>query len=776
VAGLKEQVAMGVAPASPDGLTPKRQLAAISQMVRGHTDRMASLFHDLLVPALEAEGIRFSDVGKLDDDDREYLDREFEQRVYPVLTPLAVDPAHPFPYISNLSLNLAVVVRDPLTHETRFARVKVPPILPRFVVLPDGERFVPLEQVIASHLDRLFPGLEVVEHHVFRVTRNADMVVEEEEADDLLQAIETELMRRRFGRVVRLEVEPDMPDVTLRLLTRELDIHPDDVHVVPGPLDLSGLWSIHDLDRPELQYPPFAPTTQPRLTAKAGDDLDVFGVIRDADVLVQHPYDSFATSVTTFIEEAARDPDVLAIKMTLYRTSGPGSPIVRALMKAAEEGKQVVALVELKARFDEERNIEWARALEEAGVHVAYGVVGLKTHTKIALVVRSEGGSIRRYAHLGTGNYNDKTARIYEDIGLLSADPELGADLSDLFNVLTGYGRQSTYRKLLVAPTALRERLLDLIRRETEAEDGHIVVKCNALVDQEMIEALYDASRAGTRVQLIVRGICCLRPGVPDTSENIEVRSIVGRYLEHSRIFRFGSEARGHDYLIGSADLMPRNLNRRVEAVIPITDHGLRARLEEILDVLLEDRELAWVLQPDGAWQETPRAGGADAQERLQDLALDRTRPRRVGGAADEADDRVVVTAAGGVVLRDVDGTTEVLVVHRPRYDDWSLPKGKLDPGESWEAAARREVLEETGVSVELGAELSPVHYTDRRGQPKTVRWWLMHALTGQPRHREADAEIDAARWVGIERAMTMLSYETDRRLLREALDRRTEG
>ncbi|MFP5310575.1 MAG: polyphosphate kinase 1 [Actinomycetes bacterium] len=772
VAGLKEQVAMGIAPTPPDGMTPKQQLAAIGEHVRIMTDRMSTLFHDVLVPALEAEGIRFCDVGKLDDDDRAHLDTVFEQRVYPVLTPLAVDPAHPFPYISNLSLNLAVVVRDPITHETRFARVKVPPILPRFVVLPDGERFVPLEQVIAGHLDRLFPGLEIVEHHAFRVTRNADMVVEEEEADDLLQAIETELIRRRFGRVVRLEVEPDMPDATLGLLTRELDIHPDDVHVSAGPLDLAGLSSLLQLDRPDLLFEPFTPTTQPRLTAQAGEELDLFGVVRNSDVLVHHPYDSFATSVTAFIEEAARDPDVLAIKITLYRTSGPGSPIVRALMEAAREGKQVVALVELKARFDEERNIEWARALEEAGVHVAYGVVGLKTHTKVALVVRSEQGRIQRYAHLGTGNYNDKTARIYEDVGVLTADPDVGADLSDLFNVLTGYSRQSSYRTLLVAPTSLRDRLTELIRREAEADDGHIVVKCNNVVDEDIIEELYAASAAGTRVELVVRGICTLRPGVPGLSENITVRSLVGRYLEHSRILRFGSRARGHDYLIGSADLMPRNLNRRVEAVLPVTDPRLQGRLQEILDVLLADTELAWVLCPDGAWEKVPPTGELDAQARLQDLALDRTRPRRVGTTEEVLDVPSLVTAAGGVVLRRGEEDTEVLVVHRPRYDDWSLPKGKLDPGESWEQAARREVLEETGVTVELGPELSAVHYTDRRGQPKTVRWWMMTPVAGAPRHREADAEIDAARWVTIARARTLLSYETDRRLLREALDR----
>ena len=461
--------------------------------------------------------------------------------MFPVLTPLAVDPAHPFPYISNLSLNLAVVVKDPDDGETRFARVKVPPILPRFVVMPDGERFVPLEQVIAAHLDRLFPGLEVLEHHAFRVTRNADFEVEEDEADDLMLAIESELNRRRFGRVVRLEIEPDMPDTVLELLTRELQIDDDRVYRSPGPLGLDGLWSLYDVDRDDLKYDTFVPVVPHRLTTLSGDEADVFAALRRGDVLLHHPYDSFASSVQHFVDAAARDPQVLAIKITLYRTSGPGSPLVRSLVKAAEEGKQVVALVELKARFDEEANIEWARVLEEVGVHVAYGVVGLKTHTKIALVVRKEGDRVRRYCHIGTGNYNDKTARIYEDLGLLSADPGLGSDLADLFNVLTGYGRQGAYRKLLTAPTTFRPRILDYIRRETEAEDGRIVMKMNALVDEEMVDALYDASRAGTPVDLIVRGICCLRPGVPGQSEHIRVRSIIGRYLEHSRIFRFGT-------------------------------------------------------------------------------------------------------------------------------------------------------------------------------------------------------------------------------------------
>lgn len=621
VAGLKEQEAAEVSGNNPDGMSPTAQLDALRVVVPELANRHAQIFREQLVPALATAGVRFCDVADLDEDDRRHLQLIFEDRVFPVLTPLAVDPAHPFPYISNLSMNLAVLVGEPGTQQRHFARVKVPPVLPRFLIMPDGERIVPLEQVIAENLDRLFPGLEVLEHHVFRVTRNADFEVEEEEADDLLLAIETELTRRRFGRVVRLEVTPDMSDEAVDLLIRELDISADDVMVIPGTLDLSGLWSLYDLDRPDLKQPSFAPTTQPLLAEAATPDLDIFEAIAHADVLVQHPYDAFTTSVQAFVEQAAHDPDVLAIKQTLYRTSGPGSPVIRALLDAAEEGKQVVALVELKARFDEEANIEWARALEEAGVHVAYGVVGLKTHTKIALVVRSESGKVRRYAHIGTGNYNDKTARIYEDIGLLTADPDLGQDLSDLFNVLTGYSKQSEYRKLVVAPTTFRSRMLEQIARERDAEDGHIVAKMNSLVDGQIIEALYDAAATGTPIDLIVRGICCLRPGVQGLSETITVRSIVGRYLEHSRIFRFGSPARGYDHLIGSGDWMTRNLSRRVEALTPVEDPRLQRRLEEILAVNLADDVLAWELGSDGRWRRVPCLRGVDTHLTLQERA-----------------------------------------------------------------------------------------------------------------------------------------------------------
>ncbi len=627
VAGLMEQVASGVASSGPDGLRPDIALEHIQTYIAHQYDVMSQLFRDELVPALVDEGIRYSDWSTLDDDDRLFLDQEFEERVFPVLTPLAVDPAHPFPWISNLSLNLAVFVLDPRTDESLFARVKIPPLLDRFIVLPDGERFVPIEQVIAAHLDRLFPGMEVQAHHIFRVTRNADLVVEEEEADDLLLAIQSELTRQRFGRVVRVEVEPTMTDSVLDMLAHELGIDRKNVYVVPSPLDLSGLWSLYGLDRPELKYADFRPVTPARLQTPTGERTDMFSTIRKGDVLLHHPYEDFTTTVAAFIEAAARDPQVLAIKQTLYRTSGAGSPIVQSLVKAAERGKQVVALVELKARFDEQSNIERARVMEEAGVHVVYGVAGLKTHTKTALVVRREDdGRLVRYFHIGTGNYNDKTARIYEDLSILSCDPDMGADLSDLFNLLSGYSAQSEYRRLLVAPQTFRPRMVQMIRDEAAATDGHIVAKMNSLVDPEIIQELYAASRAGTRIELIVRGTCCLRPGLPGLSDNITVRSVIGRYLEHSRIYRFGSEARGHSWWVGSGDWMPRNLDRRVEAIAPIEDERLRTRLDEVLDLSLSDDTLAWELQADGRWERAKHQTGVESHVALQRLARNRAR------------------------------------------------------------------------------------------------------------------------------------------------------
>jgi polyphosphate kinase len=770
IAGLLEQAQRGTSSAPPDGMTPQQQVTAARSYASDLVREQSRILHEEVLPELAEQGIHLPRWHELDDEDRAHLTAEFEQRVFPVLTPLAVDPAHPFPYISNLSLNLAVEVRDPISGETRFARVKVPPILPRLVTMPDGVRFVPLEQVIAAHLDRLFPGLEVVDHHVFQVTRNADLDVEEDEADDLLRAIESELTRRRFGKVVRLEVEPDMPDATRNLLQRELVLADDAVEIVDGPLDLSGLWAVAAVDRPDLELPPFSGVTPRELTTGG----DVFAAIRRGDILLHHPYDDFDTSVQTFLETATRDPRVLAIKMTLYRTSGPGSPIVKALVHAAEEGKQVVALVELKARFDEEANIEWARVLEEAGVHVAYGVVGLKTHTKVALVVRDEDDGLRRYAHIGTGNYNDRTADLYEDVGLLTCDPDLGADLSDLFNVLTGYSRQSSYRKLLVAPTSLAPRILELIAQETaHGADGHILLKMNSLVDAEVIDALYGASQAGVRVDLVVRGICCLRGGVPGLSENIHVRSVVGRYLEHSRIYRFGTAARGRTHLMGSADLMPRNLHRRVEAVAPVDDPVLQARLDAVLDVLLADDQLAWEQRADGSWARAAAAADRHVETHavLQQVARDRVRARQTDAERQEGGLR----AAGGVVIRETGTETQVLVVHRPRYDDWSLPKGELEDGEDWQAAAQREVEEETGVVTELGRELTPIHYTDRDGDAKTVRWWVMRPITGSSSLHAVDRDVDEARWVALDEARELLTHETDVALLDE-LGRTPDG
>ena len=547
VAGLKDQVAAGVGKASPDGRTPAEQLLDIRDRLDVLLPRMQAAFLEGVAPGLADAGIRLSSWADLDEDDEKFMVETFEERIFPVLTPLAVDPGHPFPYISNLSLNLAVIVRDPDAGVRRFARVKVPSLLPRFVVLPDGERYVPLERVIAAHLDKLFPGMEIEQQFPFRVTRNTDLTLEEEEADDLLALVEVELRRRRFGRAVRLEIDAAMSDEVRTLLQRELDVSDDDVYVHTAPLDLGGLWAVHGLDRPDLKDPVYQRVTPPRLSDSDGERVDVFDAIRRGDILVHHPYESFRTTVEEFVRQASTDRHVLAIKMTLYRTSGD-SPIARSLIRAAERGKQVAVIVELKARFDESANIEWARQLEEAGVHVTYGLIGLKVHAKAALVVREESDGLRRYCHLGTGNYNSKTARIYEDLGLLTCDPAIGSDLTQLFNELTGYGRNIDYQRLLVAPRLMRPGLYDLIQGEIDAAAaspgaGRITMKMNSLVDEGVIEELYRASQAGVEVDLIVRGICCLTPGVPGMSENIRVRSLVGRYLEHSRIYRFANGA-----------------------------------------------------------------------------------------------------------------------------------------------------------------------------------------------------------------------------------------
>src|SRR4051794_7551970 len=626
VAGLKQQLAAGRSNPTPDGMSAAQTLDAIRTrllpMVARHSEAWAKVRDELA-----QEQIRIVRYEERPERHVEMRARFFDE-VFPVLTPLAVDPGHPFPYISDLSLSLAVTVRDPVTDERLFARIKVPPVLPRLMEVGD-KTYVLLEQVIAANLDALFPGMEILEHHLFRVTRNADLALEEEEAPDLLEAIEEELRKRRFGNVVRLEIERSMPHATRALLMRGLNVEPPDVYEISGMLDLTALNAIADLDVASLHYPAWQPVVPNRLIPSDPDEeADVFAAIRAGDILVHHPYESFAASVQRFIEQAAEDPDVLTIKQTLYRTSGD-SPIVLALIEAAEAGKQVVVLVELKARFDEAANIVWARALERAGAHVAYGVVGLKTHSKVALVVRREGRGLRRYVHIGTGNYNQKTARQYVDLGLLSCDTDLGADVTDLFNVLTGHSRQTRYRKLMVAPALLRPGLIDLIDGERERHeqfgDGRIVIKCNAIVDPASIAALYHASAAGVPTDLIIRGMCSVRPGVPGESETIRVRSIVGRYLEHSRIFLFGRDDRERFY-IGSADLMERNLDRRVEALAPVGDADSQARLRTIIEVMLADDRRAWQLGSDDRWRRveetTPEPRNIDTFETMMAIAL----------------------------------------------------------------------------------------------------------------------------------------------------------
>ncbi|MCQ4119275.1 RNA degradosome polyphosphate kinase [Rhodococcus tibetensis] len=628
VAGLKRRDETGLSVRSADGLSPREQLSLIATRTQEISDRHARVFLDSVRPALAAEGISIIGWSDLTDDDRVRLSVHFQEQVFPVLTPLAVDHAHPFPYISGLSLNLAVTVKDAATGGEHFARVKVPDNVGRFVRVNRNETpssidaFLPMEDLISAHLDVLFPGMEIVEHHAFRITRNADFEVEEDRDEDLLQALERELARRRFGSPVRLEVADDMTEHMLELLLRELDVDPGDVIQVPGLLDLSCLWQVYAVDRPVLKDRPFVPATHPAFGERE-TPKSVFSTLRDGDVLVHHPYDSFSTSVQRFIEQAAADPQVLAIKQTLYRTSGD-SPIVNALIAAAEAGKQVVALVEIKARFDEQANIKWARKLEHAGVHVVYGLVGLKTHCKTCLVVRREGSAIRRYCHIGTGNYNPKTARLYEDVGLLTAAPEIGADLTDLFNSLTGYSRKTHYRNLLVAPYGVRRGIIERIDAEVayklQGHEAGIRMKANALVDEQVIDALYRASKAGVPVEIVVRGICALKPGVPGMSDNIVVRSILGRFLEHSRIFHF----RGADeFWIGSADMMHRNLDRRVEVMAQVKDPRLAAQIGEIFDSSLDPTTRCWVLQPDGRWAPAP-ADGEDVREHQE--AMMRTR------------------------------------------------------------------------------------------------------------------------------------------------------
>ncbi|KPK12933.1 MAG: polyphosphate kinase [Anaerolineae bacterium SG8_19] len=608
VSGLKQQVYMGITDRPADGLTPREQLVAIHETVTVLVQQMMNYWCEVLNPELDKAGIHIINHEDLKIRHQRKLRDYFEREIFPVLTPLLFDPGHPFPHISNMSLNLAVVVVDPDSGSKHFARVKVPLTLPRLVPLnpldpdellpPTDQKFVWVEQVIAANLDRLFPGMEIEAVYPFRVTRNTDMEIQEEEADDLLLTIEESLRRQHFGFVVRLEIDHSMPDNVQEILMNNLQIGSFDVYQVNGPLGLSSLWELRDLERPRLKDPVFQPTLPPPL--RSSDNI--FNILKRQDVLLHHPYDSFLP-VVDFVEVAADDPRVLAIKLTLYRV-GPNPPIVHALMQARENGKQVSVLVELKARFDERSNIEWARALEKAGVHVVYGLIGLKTHCKLCLVVRRERDGIRRYVHMSTGNYNTITARLYTDIGMMTSDPDIGADTSEVFNYLTGYSKQEDYRKFLVAPVNLRRRIIEFIEREIgHGKEGKIIIKVNSLVDREIISYLYRASIAGVKIELIVRGICCLRPGLAGISENIRVISIIGRFLEHSRIYYFHNKGQANLY-VGSADLMPRNIDRRVEVLFPVSDPTLRQEiLDNILDVYLQDTEKGYLLQPDGTYE-----------------------------------------------------------------------------------------------------------------------------------------------------------------------------
>ena len=627
VAGLKRRIAAGLAVRAVSGLLPREVLEAIWQETRELSGRQAALFREEIIPALNAQDIELVRWDDLDREEQKQCKRLFRDRIFPVLTPLAVDPAHPFPYISGLSLNLAVLIRNPKTGKEHFARVKVPPIFERFVPLPNA-RFVPLEDVIAAHLKRLFPGMEVLESHTFRVTRNEDLEVEEDDAENLLAALEKELLRRRFGPPVRLEVEESIAPAVLELLVSELDVSEDEVFRLPGPLDLRGLHGIADLDLEDLKFPAFVPITHPRLAeVESSAPVDVFKATRGRDVLLHHPYDSFATSVQRFLEQAAADPHVLAIKQTLYRTSGD-SPIIDALVDAAEAGKQVLVIVEIKARFDEQANIRWARKLEQAGCHVVYGLVGLKTHCKLALVVRDEPEGIRRYTHIGTGNYNSKTARMYEDIGLITTDEAIGEDVAHLFNNLSGWSRNAQYEQLLVAPDSVRSGLVDQIFAEVRNHEAGLPAgirwKANSIVDEGVIDALYLASQAGVPIELLVRGICALRPGVPGLSEHITVRSVLGRFLEHSRVYWF-ENAGDPVAWIGSADMMHRNLDRRVEVLVRLPGEESRDAIRELLDLAFDGDTSAWVLRSDGGW--VRNRGTVHLQERLIEQQARRRSP-----------------------------------------------------------------------------------------------------------------------------------------------------
>ena len=644
VAGLMRRIKAGITPVRASGLDAHQVLAQVTSRTKELTARQAALFQEDIRPALAERNVSILGWDELEPHQQERLTRYFRHHIYPVLTPLAVDPSHPFPYISGLSLNLAVILRNPRSGKEHFARVKVPDSLPRLVTVPGrelgatdkaaGSAVIPLEVVIGQHLDHLFPGMDILEHHLFRVTRNEDLEVEEDDAENLLKAMEKELERRRFGDCVRLEVENTISPFARRYLVRALDLSPDDVFELPAPLDLTCLNQLHDLDIPALKYPRFVPVTAAGLASHESSTApDVFAAMRDHDVLLHHPYDSFSTSVQEFVSQAAADPKVLAIKQTLYRTSGD-SPIVDALIEAAEEGKQVVAIVEIKARFDEENNISWARKLERAGVHVVYGMVGLKTHCKLLLVVRQEGDGLRRYCHVGTGNYHPKTARGYEDLGLLTCDRDVAQDMTTLFNMLSGYAPRARFRRLLVAPRTVRDGLIERMEREIAnrraGRPAWIRIKVNSIIDEACIDTLYRASRAGVPVDIVVRGICGIRAGVPGLSDNIRVRSILGRYLEHSRVYAFCNDG-DTDLFIGSADLMHRNLDRRVEELVRITDPAMVEQLEWLVTHAASDAVSSWHLEPDGAWVRHSHGPDGEKLEDIQTTLMARARSRVKG-------------------------------------------------------------------------------------------------------------------------------------------------
>lgn len=628
VASLKRRIATGIAVQSASGLSPQDVLQRISDRTRELQTRHAELFARVVAPELKANGIDVVHWSTLSEEEKTALHEYFSSQVFPVLTPLAVDPAHPFPYISGLSLNLAVVLKNPKDQTEHFARVKVPPLLPRFVLVPGAEsRYVPLEDVMGEFLGELFPGMQVLQHHIFRVTRNEDLEVDEDEGENLLIQLEKELLRRRFGPPVRLEVAEDVDPQVLSLLQRELDIDRTDVYNLPEPLDLSSLRSLAFLPRPDLQFEPHAITTNRYLEADEDEAADIFASLREREVLVHHPYESFATSVQAFLEQAADDPQVLAIKQTLYRTSGD-SPIVDALIDAAEAGKQVLALVEIKARFDEKNNIAWARKLEAAGVHVVYGIVGLKTHCKLSLVIRQEGNQLRRYCHIGTGNYNPKTARYYEDFGLLTSRPAVGEDLTQLFNQLSGFSTEPSYSSILTSPVGVREGLVERIQREIDNHEAgrpaRVRFKINSLVDEQIIDQLYFASMAGVPVEIVVRGMCALKPGIPGLSDNITVHSVLGRYLEHSRIFFF-ENAGDPDVFIGSADMMHRNLDRRVETLVKITQSDQIKELDDLFVLAMSNQVSVWELESSGNWRRDAKDADGQPLLDMQDEIMSRT-------------------------------------------------------------------------------------------------------------------------------------------------------